>query len=70
MSVQQCIRAYISLSEKVFQKQHRHPVTIRGKIQGRFDSKALEQAAKDLLREQHLEDNALLKDPVEGNCKV
>lgn len=40
MSIDECIDAYISLSDKVFRKK-RHRVTVKGSIQGRFDSEEL-----------------------------
>jgi hypothetical protein len=45
MSIEECIDAYTSLSDKVFEKQ-RYRVTVKGKIQGRFDTVALERAVK------------------------
>jgi hypothetical protein len=44
MTVDECIDAYTSLSDKVFEKSHR--VNMRGKIQGRFDTAELERAVK------------------------
>jgi len=69
MSVADCIDAYISLSDRVFRKT-RHRVTLRGKIQGRFDSDELERAVKEVVKEQGLQEDALLKDAPESSCKV
>jgi len=69
MSIEQCIDAYTSLSDKVFEKQ-RHRVTVKGKVQGRFDTVALERAVKQMLVKQGLGENALLKDSSDEACKV
>jgi hypothetical protein len=69
MTVDDCIDAYISLSDRVFQKQ-RHRVTIKGKVQGRFDSDELERAIKEIVVRQGLEEDALLKDSPDTKCKV
>ena len=69
MSVADCIDAYISLSDRVFRKT-RHRVTLRGKIQGRFDSDELERAVKEVVKGQGLQEDALLKDAPESSCKV
>jgi hypothetical protein len=69
MSIDECIEAYMQLSNRIFQKK-RHRVTVRGKIQGRFDSDELEQAVKEVIRGQGLQDDALLKDAPGSTCKV
>ena len=69
MSLDECIDAYLSLSDRVFQKKA-HRVTVKGKIQGRFDSVELEQAMKDVVTGQGLHKDALLKDTSDGACKV
>ena len=69
MSVADCITAYLSLSERVFRKT-RHRVTVKGQIQGRFDSEELAQAVRGVVKQQGLQKNALLKDAPEVRCKV
>ena len=69
MSIDDCIDAYLSLSERVFQKKA-HWVTVKGKIQGRFDSVELERAVKDVVTGQKLHKDALLKDTSDRACKV
>jgi hypothetical protein len=69
MTVDECIDAYISLSDRIFQKR-RHRVTIKGNIQGRFDSDELERAIKEIVVRQGLEEDALLKDSPDAKCKV
>lgn len=68
MTVGECIEAYTSLSDKVFEKEHRR-VNIKEKLQGRFDTAALEQAIKKILKSKGLTEETLLKDPG-ANCKV
>ncbi|KAH7119390.1 acyl transferase/acyl hydrolase/lysophospholipase [Dactylonectria estremocensis] len=48
MTIDECITAYTSLSDKVFEKKS-HRVKINGQFQGRFDTAALEQAVKQIL---------------------
>jgi hypothetical protein len=68
MSIDECIDAYITLSDRFFQK-NRHRVRVEGNIQGRFDSDELAQARKrDCYKEVPKE--ALLKDPPNAICKV
>lgn len=69
MTVDDCIDAYSSLSERVFQKR-RHRVSIRGRPQGRFDSDELARAIREIVVQQGLAENALLKDTKDAKCKV
>ena len=69
MSVDDCIDAYLSLSDRIFQKK-RHRVTGKGDIQGRFDSDELTRAVKEVIKAQLLPEDTLLKDNLENACKV
>lgn len=69
MTIDECIDAYLQLSKKVFQKKRKR-FNLMGQIQGRFDSIALEQAVKEVIRGQKLDDDALLKATPEASCKV
>ncbi|KAF1960998.1 hypothetical protein CC80DRAFT_269456 [Byssothecium circinans] len=69
MSVAECITAYLSLSDRVFRKT-RHRVTVKGKVQGRFDSEELARAVKEVVKQQGLQEDALLKDAPEAGCKI
>jgi hypothetical protein len=69
MDVQDCINAYISLSERVFKQEH-HRVNWKGQVQGRFDHHALEEAIKEVTVAAGLTEDALLKDESSGGCKV
>ncbi|KAF2025710.1 hypothetical protein EK21DRAFT_75787 [Setomelanomma holmii] len=69
MSVVDCIAAYLSLSKRVFCKS-RHRVTIKGKVQGRFDSEELARAVREVMSAQGLAEDALLKDSPDAPCKV
>ncbi|KAH8690367.1 acyl transferase/acyl hydrolase/lysophospholipase [Phaeosphaeriaceae sp. PMI808] len=69
MTVDECINAYISLSDRIFQKQRRH-VTIKGRVQGRFDSDELERATKEIVVRQGLAENVLLKGAPDTKCKM
>jgi hypothetical protein len=69
MSIDDSIDAYLSLSDRIFQKK-RHLVAVRGNIQGRFDSEELAQAVKEVIKQQGLREDTLLKDAPEATCKV
>lgn len=69
MSIHECVDAYLSLSDRIFQKK-KHRVTAKGNIQGRFDSEELERAIKDVITGKGLEKDALLKDASDEACKV
>ncbi len=69
MTVDECIDAYVSLSDTIFQKR-RHRITIKGHVQGRFDSDELEKAIKEIVIRKGLEENALLQDSRDAKCKV
>jgi hypothetical protein len=69
MSVDDSIDAYLSLSDRIFQKK-RHRVTVKGNIQGRFDSEELTRAVKEVVTAQKLKEDALLKDASDDACKV
>ena len=53
MTVDECIDAYVLLSDRIFQKR-RHRVTIKGHVQGRFDSDELEKAIKEIVVKKRL----------------
>lgn len=69
MSVADCIEAYMSLSDRVFRKT-RHRVTVKGKVQGRFDAEELAQTIREVVKQQGVPEDALLKDAPEAGCKV
>lgn len=69
MSIDDCIDAYLSLSDRIFQKK-RHRVTVRGGIQGRFDADELAQAVQEVITAQGFQEDTLLKDDTESTCKV
>jgi hypothetical protein len=69
MNVADCITAYLSLSKRVFRKTQ-HRVTVKGKVQGRFDAEELARAVREVVKQQGLQEDALLKDAPEAGCKV
>ncbi|KAF1850391.1 uncharacterized protein K460DRAFT_382125 [Cucurbitaria berberidis CBS 394.84] len=69
MSVADSIAAYLTLSDRVFRKT-RHRVTVRGKVQGRFDSEELARAVREVVQQQGLSEDTLLKDAPEAGCRV
>lgn len=69
MSIDECIDAYLKLSGKVFRKT-KSKVTVRGMIQGRFDSDELRRAVEEIIESKGLPADALLKDAPDAACKV
>lgn len=69
MSVGDCIDAYVLLSKRVFRKT-RHRVTIKGQVQGRFNAEELARAIKEVVKQQGLKEDALLRDEPNAPCKV
>jgi patatin-like phospholipase/acyl hydrolase len=69
MTVDECISAYTSLSDRVFEKK-RHRMNLKGGIQGRFDAAELESAVKKIVTDRGLEPDALLRDAPDAPCKV
>ncbi|KAI0875593.1 acyl transferase/acyl hydrolase/lysophospholipase [Hypoxylon argillaceum] len=69
MGIDECIDAYVALSDDVFKKR-RHRLTLKGKIQGRFDKLALEKAIKLILVQHGFNENELLRDNSDSVCKV
>ncbi|KAF2008315.1 FabD/lysophospholipase-like protein, partial [Aaosphaeria arxii CBS 175.79] len=69
MSIDECIDAYLSIMDRVFKKKQ-HRVTIKGKLQGRFDSDELARAAKEVITARGLQEDTLLKDAADAPCKV
>ena len=70
MTIDECIEAYVKLMDKIFQKQ-RHRLSLKGKVQGRFDSDLLEQAIKETVASlPGLTEDTVLKDVPDAKCKV
>lgn len=69
MTVDECIDAYVALSDQIFEKKQ-HRINIKGGLQGRYDSAALESAIKKILADQNVGEDALLKNTNEKACKV
>ena len=71
MSVDDCIRIYADMSDNIFTKQ-KHRVNIRGTVQARFDTAALESAVKKAIRNANLNltEDDLLYNPDPSQCKV
>lgn len=69
MTVDDCIAAYLSFSDEVFEKKFRS-VKPTGKIQGRFDAKALKRSVVQVLESSGYGEDTLLMDPSVTACKV
>lgn len=70
MSVEECIEAYIKLADKVFRPTHTMPLSFKGRVREKFDSKALEQAVKQYLTDHSLSEDCRLHDVGPAPCKV
>jgi hypothetical protein len=69
MSVAECIEAYVLLSDRIFQKQQHRFKSFR-RVQGRFDSEALQRAITDIIVRQGLEADEPMKGTPDSACKV
>lgn len=69
MDIDDCIAAYVGLSDRIFKKR-RHRVTIRGDVQGRFDTEELERAIKDIIFQNGLLEDALFRNDEDTQCKT
>ncbi|KAI9888492.1 MAG: hypothetical protein M1814_006883 [Vezdaea aestivalis] len=70
MDIDQCIEAYIALSDRVFRKKQ-HRIKVNGQVQGRFDTAELEQSIRDIVKQMtSTGENTLLKGPKGQMCKV
>ncbi|KAF2708020.1 phospholipase, patatin family protein [Pleomassaria siparia CBS 279.74] len=71
MTIDECIKAYVDISDKVFRKTHVLGLEIfSGNVRGKFDSKALEEAVKLYLSKKSLSTDCLLHNVGPGACKV
>ncbi|THX40566.1 FabD/lysophospholipase-like protein [Aureobasidium pullulans] len=70
MDVDECIKAYSELMANVFGMQlSKIPMNWKGKVKPRFDSKKLEEAIKQVIRQSEVPEDALLDDGVERGCR-
>ncbi|CRK12348.1 hypothetical protein BN1708_010444 [Verticillium longisporum] len=69
MSVDECITAFTSMCDGIFEKKKNHRVRMNGKLRGRFDSRALERAIKQILVRTKHDENMLLRD-ASDSCRV
>lgn len=74
MSIEDCIEKYISMSDRIFVKK-RHRMGINTDIQGRFDTKELEQSVKNIIKECGLPEDEKMRsqEQIQGGkrfCKV
>ncbi|THZ57772.1 hypothetical protein D6C86_06890 [Aureobasidium pullulans] len=71
MDVDECIEEYVELMATVFgARARRIPISWRGKIKPRFDSKNLENAVKQVLIRKGMAVDARLDDGAERGCKT
>lgn len=68
LSIDECVNAYMSLSDRVFQKE-RYRGTIKGNSQARIDFEKLQRAIKEIFTQQGLHEDTLLKDESDDACK-
>jgi len=71
MDVDECIEEYVELMATVFgARARRIPISWRGKIKPRFDSKNLENAVKQVLIRKGMAVDARLDDGAERGCET
>lgn len=69
MSVQECINVYHEFSLEAFTRKRWIPVSIRGNVKERFDSKRLKMALRKVLVKYGVGEEALLRDS-DLSCRV
>ena len=69
MDVDECIAAYVHMSDRIFRKT-KHRIGLNGKVQGRFDSEEFERVIKDIIKQKGFKEDALLRDLPDSPCKV
>jgi hypothetical protein len=71
MDVDECIEAYAGMFKKVFnKKKHTLPITLRGKVQGKFDSDALKKAITEIVEAKGFAAPDLFNGINEEKCHV
>jgi len=71
MTVHACIDAFIGMMDLIFERQHAIPFKfVNGKIQPRYDSSALENCIKRVIRDAGFSSDAPMRGPKESTCKV
>lgn len=71
MDVDECIAAYNKLSANVFREPKRRiPVSFRGGVAARFDSKRLKEAILEVIASCNLAPDAPFDDGQDRGCKV
>ncbi|KAK3319786.1 acyl transferase/acyl hydrolase/lysophospholipase [Cercophora scortea] len=73
LSVDDCIKHYLALSQRVFAKPQENEIThmIRVFLETpKFNCSELETAIKDVIRDSGYEENTLLKDAPTARCKI
>lgn len=71
MSVDECIEEYVELMATVFgARSRRIPMSWRGRIKPRFDSRNLENAVKQVLSRKGMAEDAKFDDGAERGCKT
>ncbi len=70
MTVDECISSYADLSDRVFKKMHHRVKVGSSEIQAQFDSSILEKCIKEVIVRMGFQEDELLKDTQDQNCKV
>ena len=65
MDVDECIEAYIRLADRVFKKTG-PPLNLCCRVQSRFNTKALEQEIKGIIRTKTGSENSIFKNEDNG----
>jgi hypothetical protein len=71
LSVDECIAAYIDLSEAVFsQKKSRLPFNLKGNVKAQFDSSKLERAILATTKKRGISEAELFNDGIVRGCRT
>lgn len=69
MSVDDCIQKYEDMVDEIFKKS-RFPVTLRGKVQGRFNTDVLTRKIQEVIEKTGLSVDTTLRHSDTNTCKV
>ena len=69
MDIDDCIKTYWIMSETIFKKKSRLPLSWRGNIKGRFDSAVFEECIRKILETHGLSEAEPFNDG-KDRCKV
>ena len=69
MNINECIETYLSLSDRIFQKNNYRKKKL-GKIEGNYDSEEVAKIVKEVVKDKGMDEASLLLEVPEASCKM